>query len=173
MVWQSLLPGFFFYIETIQKSETPTPSNHPLNAEQRKTDERSDVPESVANNPAITPLTTSNPPSVNNTPQEKDLSPVEVSPPDDVAPSPSHSRESEKVQLAKGETLRILAEKLFGNREFWVYIYLENRESISDPNRVPAGISLHIPDRQHYSINAADSASVSRAKELGDKIIDP
>ena len=75
------------------------------------------------------------------------------------------------VRLAEGETLRILAEKLFGNREFWVYIYLENKDVISDPNRVPAGISLYIPNQQHYDINSADPLSVSRAKEMGDQII--
>lgn len=98
---------------------------------------------------------------------------MERTPDDDVAPSPAPATDSvsEKVQLAKGETLRILAEKLFGSREFWIYIYLENRDLIGDPNRVPAGITLRIPDRHHYHINASDTQSVRRAKELGDKMM--
>ena len=90
---------------------------------------------------------------------------------DDLIPVSSPEIERKSIQLQEGETLRILAEKLFGNREFWIYIYLENSESIADPNRVPAGIQLTLPDPGHYRIDPADPASVNRAKELGDQVL--
>ena len=94
---------------------------------------------------------------------------------EDVTPSPvSIPRGTrETVLLQEGETLRILAGKLFGSREFWVYIYLENREIIGDPNRVPAGIRLQIPDPEQYQIDSADPVSVERARRLGDDVIQP
>lgn len=77
-----------------------------------------------------------------------------------------------KVFLSTGKTLRLLALDLFGDREFWVYIYLENKNKISNPNKVPSGIELIIPDRLVYSIDASNPQSISRAKSLGKEILD-
>ena len=79
--------------------------------------------------------------------------------------------EIRKVRLASGKTLRLLAQDLFGDREFWVYIYLENKSQINNPNSVPAGTELIVPDRIKYGINAADSGSVAKAKSQGNKIL--
>ncbi|MPN53224.1 hypothetical protein SDC9_200888 [bioreactor metagenome] len=76
-----------------------------------------------------------------------------------------------KVILPQGKTLRLLALDLFGNREFWVYIYLQNKDKIPNPNRVPSGIELVLPDKSIYFINAADSQSVLKAKSLGTEIL--
>ena len=87
------------------------------------------------------------------------------------APVPSPERIRETVVLGEGKTLRLLAEELFGSREFWVYIYLENRHIIQDPNRISVGVTLIIPDLQSYDIDPADPASLSRAKQLGNKVL--
>ena len=79
--------------------------------------------------------------------------------------------EVKKVILPQGKTLRLLALDLFGNREFWVYIYLQNKDKIPNPNRVPSGIELVLPDKSIYFINAADSQSVLKAKSLGTEIL--
>ncbi len=79
--------------------------------------------------------------------------------------------EVKKVILPQGKTLRLLALDLFGNREFWVYIYLQNKNKIPNPNRVPSGIELVLPDKSIYFINAADSQSVLKAKSLGTEIL--
>lgn len=81
-------------------------------------------------------------------------------------------QEVKTIILSKGQTLRLLALDLFGNREFWVYIYLENREKIHNPNRVPSGTELVLPDRLTYSIDAADPQSVAKAKSLGDEVLE-
>lgn len=67
--------------------------------------------------------------------------------------------------------MRLLALDFFGDREFWVYIYFENKDKISNPNRVPSGIELVLPDRSSYFINAADPQSVLKAKSLGTEIL--
>jgi len=76
-----------------------------------------------------------------------------------------------KVILKQGQTLRLLALEHLGNREFWVYIYLENKHNIPNPNLVPIGTELIIPDPLHYSLNASDPHSVEKAKVLGEKML--
>jgi nucleoid-associated protein YgaU len=77
---------------------------------------------------------------------------------------------NERIILKQGQTLRLLALEIFGNREFWIYIYLENKNSIQNPNIVPIGTELIIPDPAHYNINASDPQSVRIAKEYGEKV---
>ncbi len=82
----------------------------------------------------------------------------------DTMPTESESR---TVVLGQGETLRILALNYFGNKEFWVYIYIENKDQISDPNSVQMGINLSIPSNEKYGIDANDQKSISNAIRLG------
>jgi len=76
-----------------------------------------------------------------------------------------------KITLQKGETLRLLALHIFGSREYWVYLYLANQNSIRNPNVVPVGTVLTIPDPSHYNIDVSDPQSVSEAKALGDDLL--
>lgn len=77
-------------------------------------------------------------------------------------------KEPETVVLQTGKTLRILAEEKYGNREFWIYIYLKNKHKIPNPNVVPSDIELLIPHASEYGIDANCSESVQKAKKLGD-----
>lgn len=81
------------------------------------------------------------------------------------------NRVLQKATLKKGKTLRLMAEEHYGNREFWVYIYLENKGKISNPNRVPSGTVLLLPDKSNYSIDATNPQSVAKAKTLGDEVL--
>lgn len=74
----------------------------------------------------------------------------------------------EKVVLQEGKTLRLIAEDKLGNREFWVYIYLKNKNKIKNPNIVSVGTELIIPDPSEYNIDASDPQSIAKAKALGD-----
>lgn len=78
----------------------------------------------------------------------------------------------DRIILEQGQTLRLLALEIFGNREFWVYIYLENKNNISNPNIVPIGTELIIPDPTRYNINASDPQSVAKAKSTGDELLE-
>lgn len=144
-MWQSWLPGFFFSIATRQNDESLSAAN-------------------IVESPAVVA------PATNSTPKEEILPSDTLAAEELLLPTPAPEKDIETVRLGKGETLRILAERLFGNREFWVYIYLENKNIISDPNRVPAGISLLVPDTRQYGIDAADPASVQSAKQQGDSL---
>jgi hypothetical protein len=76
-----------------------------------------------------------------------------------------------KVMLSAGKTLRQLALEHFGSKEFWVYIYLENRDRISNPNIVPADIQLTLPLASKYDLNASDPSAIAKAKKLGEEVI--
>lgn len=73
------------------------------------------------------------------------------------------------VVLGMGKTLRLLALDHYGHREFWIYIYLENRDKINNPNNVPVGIELVIPSKQKYDINANNPNSIKKAIEKGNE----
>ena len=144
-MWQSWLPGFFFSIAIRQNDESLSAAT-------------------IVGSPAVVA------PATNSTPKEEILPSDTLAAEELLLPTPAPEKDIETVRLGKGETLRILAERLFGNREFWVYIYLENKHIIPDPNRVPAGISLLVPDTRQYGIDAADPASVQSAKQQGDSL---
>jgi hypothetical protein len=87
-------------------------------------------------------------------------------------PEPVPSRlPRERIKLEKGKTLRMLAEDYFGHREFWVYIYLENKEHISNPNSIPHGTELLLPLPSAHDMNPTDPASIAKAKLLSDEIL--
>ncbi|MDL2257513.1 hypothetical protein LJC06_04845, partial [Bacteroidales bacterium OttesenSCG-928-I14] len=106
------------------------------------------------------------------------VNPEQVAPPVKVKESPEKTENTPKAttalkqrQLAAGETLRILAEKEFGSREFWVYIYLKNKAKIPNPNSVKVGTLLTIPDKTEYGgIDANDPNSIKRAKLAASKL---
>lgn len=94
---------------------------------------------------------------------------AEVKPPDTIINKPAEK--PVKVMLSAGKTLRQLALEHYGSKEFWVYIYLENRDRISNPNVVPANIQLTLPLASKYDLNASNLSAVTKAKQLGDEVI--
>ena len=76
-----------------------------------------------------------------------------------------------KLLLPKGSTLRMVAEDVYGNREFWVYIYLENKQFLKNPNVIDQGTELTLPDPSQYDIDPNNTQSVAKAKLLGDEIL--
>lgn len=67
-------------------------------------------------------------------------------------------------------TLAQLSRKHFGSYEFWVYIYEENRDVISDPDRVEPNTRVRIPDAKKYGIDAKDKSSIKKALEKSQEI---
>lgn len=51
----------------------------------------------------------------------------------------------ETVKLAEGSRLALLADRYYGERELWVYIFEANRDRIKHPNDVPVGTEIRIP----------------------------
>lgn len=83
----------------------------------------------------------------------------------------SKEKKKEKIILPIGKTLRLLALDLYGDKEFWVYIYLENKDVIPNPHRVPSGIELRLPDKRACSIDATDIQSISKARSLSREVL--
>ena len=81
-------------------------------------------------------------------------------------------RQAETIILGEGETLRLLALELFGDKTFWVYIYQENIDIIPNPNIVKSGLKLKIPDIDKYFIRKDDSESISKAMQEGIRILE-
>ena len=68
--------------------------------------------------------------------------------------------------LQRGDFLTSIAQKEYGNKIFWVYLYEKNKEKIKDPNNVSAGLTIAIPEASEYDINKDDPESVQKATEL-------
>lgn len=58
-----------------------------------------------------------------------------------------------------------MATKHYGKPDFWIYIYEENRDKISDPNNVNPGTVVVIPPASKYGIDANDKASIDSARK--------
>lgn len=69
--------------------------------------------------------------------------------------------------------LTTMAREHFGCMEYWVYIYLENRDIISNPNRARPGTVVRIPDIRKYVTSTSDSVNIARAKAKAEEIYAP
>lgn len=77
----------------------------------------------------------------------------------------------ETVKMSAGTTLRLIALEKLGNREFWVYIYLQNKDKIKNPDVVPIGLELELPNQNEYKMDANDSDDIFKAKKLGEQVM--
>ena len=73
--------------------------------------------------------------------------------------------------MKPGIFLTTLSLKHFGHKTFWVYIYQENKANITNPNSVPVGTKLIIPEKSKYNIDSNNRESVEKAKALATKIL--
>lgn len=67
--------------------------------------------------------------------------------------------------------LTILSEKHYGSPWFWVYIYEENKDKISNPNNIKPGTEVVIPPAEKYGIDAKDPASLKKAQRRSWEIL--
>lgn len=75
------------------------------------------------------------------------------------------------VVLNQGERLTLIAEKLFGNKAFWPYIFDANSDKLKSPNQVQAGMKLYLPDPAHYGIDAKSAESIRKANNRGAQLL--
>ena len=67
--------------------------------------------------------------------------------------------------------LSTLSEKYYGSPWFWVYIYEENKDIISNPDNVRPGTTVVIPPAEKYGIDAKDPASLKKAQRRSWEIL--
>ena len=73
-------------------------------------------------------------------------------------------------RLGVGDRLTLLALEYYGSKDFWVYIYEENKERMPNPNRLSVGLEVKIPDPRKYGIDAEDQQSLARAKSFAERL---
>jgi len=61
--------------------------------------------------------------------------------------------------------LTTMSRKYYGDYRFWVYIYLENKDKITDPDRISPGTVVVIPPAEKYGIDPSDPQSVATANK--------
>lgn len=76
-----------------------------------------------------------------------------------------------KDTVKAGYLLVNMARKHYGNKDFWVYIYEENKAAIGNPNRVRPGMVLVIPPAEKYSIDANSKSSLEAARRKAGQIL--
>ena len=85
-------------------------------------------------------------------------------------PAPKRSIPT-SVVVGAGDRLTLIAQKYYGHKIFWVYIYMENKDAISNPNDVPVGTSIRLPDKHPTVMDPNNAQSIKKAEELQDRII--
>ena len=73
-------------------------------------------------------------------------------------------------EITRSRFLTTMAREYYGNLNFWVYIYEENRDKLGHPDKIKPGTKVIIPSKEKYNINAQDLNSIERAKEKAQKI---
>lgn len=115
-------------------------------------------------------------PSSRTTPPPSTMIPVEatptidtVAPIDSVAPVADTTAQQEiltTVILGNGDYLARYAHRYLGRSEYWIYIYLANKEQIKDPDNIPLGTEIKIPSPQSVGITGNQEADLATAKRL-------
>jgi len=106
--------------------------------------------------PAAQPTT--NPPATTTSPQATTTS--------------SGSNVLASVRIQSGQRLTLLAERYYGNKVFWVYIYEYNKEKIgSNPDRIAIGTEILIPAKELYGIDPNSNTSIEKATDLQHRIM--
>lgn len=114
---------------------------------------------------------------------ESEFSAAEAKPADTATKQPVAAKEEAKpasdnsISLVKTDTvgrtrfLTTMAREYYGDLNFWVYIYEENKSIISDPNHIEAGTVVIIPPASKYGIDKNDPESVAKAKAKSAEIL--
>lgn len=83
-----------------------------------------------------------------------------------------HENGSPKMaSLGDGGRLTLVALRNYGDKAFWAYIYDVNSFQLGNPNNVPIGLPLYLPDPTYYQIDASDPASIKRAQNRAMQIL--
>lgn len=96
-----------------------------------------------------------------------------VAVPSDTLPEAAPAQTVEAIEAPKVITdtisahryLTTMSRKYYGDYRFWVYIYLENKDKITDPDRISPGTVVVIPPAEKYGIDASNPQSVAVASE--------
>ena len=101
---------------------------------------------------------------VEETPTIDSIAPIDsVAPPADTTAQPEILT---TVTLGNGDYLARYARRYLGRSEYWIYIYLTNKEQIEDPDNIPLGTEIKIPTPQSVGITGNEETDLAEAKRL-------
>lgn len=66
--------------------------------------------------------------------------------------------------------LIMMAREYYGNGDFWVYIYEENKAKLGHPDRITPGTTVLIPTLKKYGVDPGKPADVEQAKRLAKEV---
>lgn len=84
---------------------------------------------------------------------------------------PSSCPVKNEVTMTNGNRLTLVSLKNLGHKNFWVYIYYFNRDIISNPNNVPIGAKIKIPDLNPSITNPDSEECMSAVSSINQKLI--
>jgi nucleoid-associated protein YgaU len=84
---------------------------------------------------------------------------------------PSSCPVKNEVTMTNGNRLTLVSLKNLGHKNFWVYIYYFNRDIISNPNNVPIGAKIKIPDLNPSITNPDSEECMSAVSNINQKLI--
>jgi len=70
-----------------------------------------------------------------------------------------------QITVSTGQRLTLISLKEYGDKAFWIYIYLENKDVIKNPDVLPAGLRISIPPASKYDIDSSNPESIQKAKD--------
>ncbi|MBP5137091.1 MAG: LysM peptidoglycan-binding domain-containing protein [Paludibacteraceae bacterium] len=70
------------------------------------------------------------------------------------------------MTIGKGDRLTLIAEKYYGHKDYWVYIFEANKGVIKNPDAVSAGMTLKIPKLGSDKVDVNNPQTLTKAKEL-------
>ena len=73
--------------------------------------------------------------------------------------------------IRRGYLIHDMAKKFYGSKDFWVYIYEENKDKIGNPNNMQPGLVLTIPTPEKYGIVSGNASSLKQAKNKAGEIL--
>lgn len=73
--------------------------------------------------------------------------------------------------IRRGYLIHDIAKRFFGNKDYWVYIYEENKAGISNPNNMQPGQVLVVPSAEKYGIIPGDAESLRKARNKAAEIL--
>jgi len=71
-------------------------------------------------------------------------------------------------RIKSGSRLTIMSKRYYGNKDFWVYIYEANKSRIPNPDNIPVGTIIQIPNLNPRLVDVSDPRCLEKAKELHD-----
>ena len=79
-------------------------------------------------------------------------------------PEKESKKAEQTFKVTNTAYLSNISRKFYGHYAFWVYIYLDNKDIITDPDNLPDGAELRIPAPEKYGIDKNNPESIKRAE---------